>query len=90
MVAPLGYAKVIRYGDIKKNLPGNLKISPVAIILQKSQFYHKMLDLYFYLQHLGGLIQSVNSAIEKYSPEEAIIHLVHCEKQLIATLAENY
>ena len=30
------YAKVIRYGELKKNLPENLKISPVSMITQKS------------------------------------------------------
>ena len=44
-----GYAKVIRYGELKKNLPEKLKISPVAIIPQKSRSYRTMLDLSFHI-----------------------------------------
>ena len=31
----IGYAKVVRYGDIKGNTPENLRTPPVAMILKK-------------------------------------------------------
>ena len=39
------YAKVIRYGELKKNLPAKFKISPVAIIPHKSPFQFAKLDV---------------------------------------------
>ena len=41
------YAKVIRYGELKKNPPEKLKISPVAMIPHKSRSYRIILDLSF-------------------------------------------
>ena len=72
------YAKVIRYGDLKKNLPEKLKMSPVAMIPHKSQSYRTILNLYFQLQHRGTMMQSVNSATVKQAPAEAMVHLVQC------------
>ena len=84
-----GYAKVIRYGYLKKNLPAKLKISPVAMISHKSRSYHAILGLYFNIQHRSTLIHLVNPSTVKQAPEESMIHLGHCVQQLIATLEDN-
>ena len=33
------YAKVMRYGELKKNIPPKLKISPVTMITHKLRLY---------------------------------------------------
>ena len=85
-----GYAKVVRYGDIMKNLPKKLKISPVAMIPHKSRSYRTILDLSFRLRHLGKLMESVNSATVKQAPAESMVQLGNCVQRLIALLADNY
>ena len=45
-----GFAKIVRYGDIKDRLPENLKISPVGIIHHKSRQFRCILDLSFCLK----------------------------------------
>ena len=34
-----GYAKVVKWGDIKHDVPTNLKISPIAMIPHKSRLF---------------------------------------------------
>ena len=43
------YARVVRWGDIKENMPKKLKISPVAMIPHKSKPFRCILDLSFTL-----------------------------------------
>ena len=85
-----GYAKVVRYGDIKHKLPKKLKISPVAMIPHKSRSFRTILDLSFQLRHMGKLMDSVNSATVKQAPAESMIQLGQCVQRLIALLADNY
>ena len=70
-----GYAKVVRYGDIKHKLPKKLKISSVAMISHKSRSFRTILDLSFRLCHLGKLMESVNSATVKQAPATSMIQL---------------
>ena len=44
------YAKVVRYGDIRHNLPKNLEISLVSMIPHKSKLFRCILDLSFQLK----------------------------------------
>ena len=85
-----GYARVVKYGDIKADLPKKLKISPVAMIPHKSRKFRTILDLSFRLRHNGRLLESVNSATVKQAPAESMIQLGNCIKRLVATLADNY
>jgi len=85
-----GYAKVIRYGDIKNNMPKKLKISPVAMIPHKSRSFRTILDLSFRLHHFGKLMESVNSATVKQAPAESMVQLGYCVQRLVALLADNY
>jgi len=85
-----GYAKVVRYGDLKHKLPKKLKISPVAMIPHKSRSFRTILDPSFRLHHLGKLTESVNSATVKQAPAESMIQLGQCVQRLIALLADNY
>ena len=63
-----GYSKVIRYGELKKNLLEKLKNPPVVMIPHKSRSYLTILDLSFQLQHRGTLMKSVNLATLKQAP----------------------
>ena len=85
-----GYARVVKYGDLKSNIPKKLKISPVAMIPHKSRKFRTILDLSFRLRHKGKLLESVNSATVKQAPAEAMVQLGNCVKRLVATLADNY
>ena len=68
-----GYAKVVRWGDIKNKIPPNLKISPVALVPHKSRKYRTILDLSFSLRYKGGIIPSVNSSTKRQAPAEAMV-----------------
>ena len=85
-----GYARVLRYRDIMKNMPKNLKISPVAMIPHKSRSFRTILDLSFRLRHLGTLMESANSATVKQAPAESMVQLGNCVQRIIALLADNY
>ena len=41
------YARVLKWGDIKDNIPTKLNISPVEMIPHKSKAYRCILDLSF-------------------------------------------
>ena len=85
-----GFAKMVRFGDIKDNLPKNLKISPVACIPHKSKKFRVILDLSFKLKTKHTIFPSVNDTTIKMAPPEAMVQLGACVKRLIATMAENY
>ena len=85
-----GYAKVVRYGDIKGNTPVKLKISPIKMIPHKLLAFRNILDLPFSLKHNGKLMDSVNSATTKQALAESMIQLGPFAKRLIATLADKY
>lgn len=85
-----GYARLVRWGDIKKKFPKKLKISPIAAVPHKSRQFRMILDLSFHLRHKGIHLPSVNSATKLQAPAEAMMQLGHCVKRIIATLADNY
>lgn len=85
-----GYARLVRWGDIRENFPKFLKISPLAAVPHKSRLFRMILDLSFRLQYKGQKIPSVNSATKLLAPAEAMVQLGQCIKRLIATLADNF
>ena len=85
-----GFAKMVKFGDIKDKLPKNLKISPVACIPHKSKKYRVILDLSFNLKVDKTIFPSVNDTTTKLAPLEAMVQLGYCVKRLIATMADNY
>ena len=70
-----GFAKIIRYGDIKDRLPENLKISPVAMIPHKSRKSRCILDLSFCLKIDGTKMPSVNSSTTQTAPQNSMDEL---------------
>jgi hypothetical protein len=85
-----GYARVVKWGDIKENVPKKLKISPVAMIPHKSKKYRCILDLSFTLFQKGIHYTSVNANTTKRAKPEAMAQLGHCLKRLVATMTDNF
>jgi hypothetical protein len=85
-----GYARVVRWGDIKNNIPKKLKISPVAMIPHKSKKYRCILDLSFTLFEDGMEYPSVNETTNRMAKPEAMAQLGNCLKRLVAIMADNY
>ena len=84
------FAKVIKWGDIKNNIPKNLKISPIAMIPHKSRDYRSILDLSFQLRIKGKLHPSVNKTTNKLAPQKAMAGLGKALQRIVQTLADNY
>jgi hypothetical protein len=84
------YARVIKWGDIKDNVPEKLKISPVAMIPHKSKKYRCILDLSFTLFQDGITYKSVNTTTTKKAKPQAMAQLGLSLKRIVATLADNY
>eukprot|EP00957_Ditylum_brightwellii_P042081 3187166-Ditylum_brightwellii.AAC.1 len=67
-----GFARVVKYGDIKNNLPHNLKVSPVACIPHKSKSFRVILDLSFNLRDGRTIHSSVNETTTKQAAPESM------------------
>jgi hypothetical protein len=84
-----GYARVVRWKDIKNNIPPKLKISPIAMIPHKSKPYRAILDLSFKLVHNGETFASVNEHTVKMAKAEAMAQLGITLRRIVTTMAEN-
>ena len=84
-----GYARIVKWKEIKNNIPPKLKLSPVAMVPHKSRRFRTILDLSFQLRHKGQLLPSVNSNTTKLAPAQAMTQLGQCMKRIVATLADN-
>ena len=84
-----GFAKIVRYGDIKNKLPRHLKISPVACIPHKSRSYQVILDLSFNLRVNGIKLASVNDSTNKLAPSQAMAQIGSVLKRLVAAVADS-
>ena len=67
-----GFAKIFKWEDLKKNLPSELKLPPLAMIPHKSRKYCAILDLSSKLKLAGYLLPSVNDVMKKCTPKEAM------------------
>ncbi len=86
-----GYARVVKWKDIKNNIPKNLKISPVAMVPHKSKLFRVILDLSFRLRKDDGTYwESVNSATNKQAPPSAMHQLGNCVRRIIAMMADHF
>ena len=70
-----GYVKLMKYGELKKNIPPKLEISPVAMIPHILRSYGTILDLSFCLRSKETLTQSVNLATVNQTQSGAMIQL---------------
>jgi hypothetical protein len=79
-----GYARLVRWEDIKANPPPNLKISPIAAIPHKSRTWRMILDLSHGVTLNGIRHASVNEATNKsVAPVQAMAELGRVLPQLI-------
>jgi hypothetical protein len=85
-----GYARTVKWGDIKNNIPKKLKISPVAMIPHKSKQYRCILDLSFTLYHKGEEYTSVNETTTKLAHPQAMAQLGQCLHRIVSTMANNF
>ena len=67
-----GYARTVKWKDIKDNIPPQLKISPIAMIPHKTRKFRAILDLSFNLHHKGTKHPSVNEKTIKLAKAEAM------------------
>ena len=81
------YARVVCWGDIKNNIPKNLKLSPVATIPRKSKPFRCILDLSFTLCHKGIRYSSVNEQTRKLVHPESMAQLGQVVKRIFHTMA---
>jgi len=77
------YARVVKWNDIKHNIPTKLKVSPVAMIPHKSRAFRCILDLSFQLNLKGKKMPSVNSATAKLAPREGMVQLGQALKRAV-------
>ena len=81
------YARVVRWGEIKNDIPTKLKVSPVAMIPHKSKPFRCILDLSFTLRHNGVTYSSVNERTTKLARPEAMAQLGQVIRRLIHHMA---
>ena len=84
-----GYAQVVKWGDIKNNIPPKLKISPVAMIPHKSKPFCCILDLSFGLEHEGMKYPSVNKLTTKLANQKSMGQLGFVVWRLVHVMEAN-
>ena len=85
-----GFVHILKYREIKKNMPKHFKISPVACIPHKSRQFRVILDLSFRLQALGTTFPSVNKTTTPTAPQESMVQLGTSLKRIIYRMANNF
>ena len=84
-----GYATVVKWRDIKDNIPAKLKISPVAMVPHKSKQFRCIMDLSFGLKVGKETYKSVNATTNPKSKEQAMLQLGKSLRRIITTMAHN-
>jgi len=82
-----GYAKIIRWDDIKQAPPKNLKISPLAAVPHKSRLFRAILDLSFQLRLRGIKLPSVNAETMPLSDHKSMEQMGKVLWRLVTTVA---
>ena len=85
-----GYARIVKWKNIKNNVPEKLKISPIAMIPHKTRNFRAILDLSFKIFHKGKKYTSVNETTSKKAKPESMTQLGLTIKRIVATMAKNY
>ena len=81
--------RVIKWDDIKDNLPKELKVSPIAMIPHKSRMFRAILDLSFGIRlEDGEQVPSVNESSIKTAPRGAINQLGQSLDRVIHAMAQ--
>ena len=80
------YAKIVKWKDIKDNIPAKLKISPVAMVPHKSKQFRCILDLSFSLRVGKKYYKSVNETTNPQSKQESMLQLGQAVRRIIQTM----
>jgi hypothetical protein len=84
-----GAVQVVLWEDLKKKLPSQLKIPPIAMIPHKLWTYRAILDLSYILRSSPEeIIQLVNKLMTKTAPREAVDQLGHLLLRIIHVFVE--
>ena len=83
-----GCCRIVKWNDIKQNIPVNLKISPIAAIPHKSREYRMILDLSHAFRAFTTKTLSVNEASNKtLAPQHAMYELGNVIPRIVHTIA---
>ena len=85
-----GFAKIVKWGDIKHNIPPALKLSPIAMIPHKSRLFRCILDLSFQIKIKGQKLNSVNNGTQPMAPQKSMPQLGHVLRRIISTMKQHY
>ena len=86
----MGYAKIVKWKDIKDNIPQELKISPAAMIPHKTRKFRGLLDLTFQLRLKGTKLPSVNSETKMVAPQMSMAQMGKVIRRIIDEMATHY
>jgi hypothetical protein len=83
-----GFARLVPWKELRKNLPAKLKVSPIAAIPHKSRLFRMILDLSFGFRHLDVVHPSVNdTTTDAEAPLKAMSELGRVLPRIIHALA---
>jgi hypothetical protein len=83
-----GFARIIPWKELRKNLPAQLKVSPIAAIPHKSRLFRMILDLSFGFRYLEEVHPSVNeTTTNNAAPLEAMSELGRVLPRIIHAMA---
>lgn len=82
-----GHCRLVKWDDIKNDLPENLKVSPIAAIPHKSRKYRMILNLAYRLRILKERLKSVNDSTNKLAPQHAMFELGNVIPRIIWAMA---
>ena len=85
-----GYTRVVKWKDIKQNMPPNLKVLPVAMVPHKSRPFWCILDLSFQLKHKDVLLPLVNSNTTSTAKPESMVQLGKALTRILQHMVEFY
>ena len=77
------YAIIVKWGYKKNDIPKKPKMSPVAMIPQKSKPFRCIMDILFTMFHKGVKISCVNKKTHKMAFPEAMAQLGQVVKIII-------
>ena len=77
----------MKFGDLLRDMPKKLKISPVAMIPHKSRQYRAILDLSFNLKMSGKKMSSVNDGTVPTAPQHSMDELGRVLDRMISLIA---
>ena len=84
-----GVVRVVLWEELKKDLPRELKVSPIVMIPHKSRLCRAILDLSYKLKLTPEeLLKLVNKSTPKTAPLGAIDQLGHSLSRIIHAFAE--